>query len=159
MKEYIYELDMKVRDYECDIQGVVNNSVYQNYLEHTRHEFMLKKGIEAKQAKVLVLGITFKENCPDIRNSRAIDVVRELQDYQMQVDVYDPWASVEEVKDEYGLDLITDINASDEKYDAVLAVVAHNEFKNMDLSKYTIENALIYDVKAIFPKDKSDLRL
>ena len=122
-------------------------------------KMMLKKGVEAKQAKVLVLGITFKENCPDIRNSRAIDVVRELQDYQMQVDVYDPWASVEEVKDEYGLDLITDIDTSDEKYDAVLAVVAHNEFKNMDLSKYTIENALIYDVKAIFPKDKSDLRL
>ncbi len=122
-------------------------------------KLMLKKDIAVKNANVLVLGITFKENCPDIRNSRAIDVIRELQDYQLNVDVYDPWASVEEVKQEYNLDLITEIDKNKTKYDAVLALVAHNEFKQMNLSDYTQKDAFIYDVKAIFPKDKSDLRL
>jgi UDP-N-acetyl-D-galactosamine dehydrogenase len=120
---------------------------------------MLKKDIAVKNANVLVLGITFKENCPDIRNSRAIDVVRELQDYQMNVDVFDPWASAEEVKHEYNLDLISKIDKSNIKYNAVLAVVAHNEFKEMDIKPYLKENALIYDVKAIYPKEDSDLRL
>ncbi len=158
-----YYLAHKAKEYDYNPEIILagrrmNDSMGQFVAQETV-KAMLKKDLNVKGANVLVLGITFKENCPDIRNSRAIDVVRELQDYQMNVDVYDPWASPEEVKDEYGLDLITDIDSSGKKYDAVLAVVAHNEFKDMDLKKYTNKNALIYDVKAIYPKKMSDLRL
>jgi len=158
-----YYLAHKAKEYDYNPEIILagrrlNDSMGQ-FVAHETVKNMLKKDLAVKDANVLVLGITFKENCPDIRNSRAIDVVRELEDYQMNVDVFDPWASPEEVKDEYGLDLITDIENSHKKYDAVLAVVAHNEFKNLDLKKYTKPNALIYDVKAIYPKDKSDLRL
>ena len=158
-----YYLAHKAKEYDYNPEIILagrrlNDSMGQFVAQETV-KMMLKKGLHVKDANVLILGITFKENCPDIRNSRAIDVVRELQDYQINVDVYDPWASPEEVKDEYGLDLISNIETTDKKYDAVLAVVAHNEFKNLDLQKYTNKNALIYDVKAIYPKDKSDLRL
>ena len=158
-----YYLAHKAKEYDYNPEIILagrrlNDSMGQFVAQETV-KMMLKKGLSVKNANALVLGITFKENCPDIRNSKAIDVVRELQDYHINVDIYDPWASPEEVKNEYGLDLISDIETSDKKYDAVLAVVAHNEFKNLDLQKYTNENALIYDVKAIYPKEKSDLRL
>ena len=158
-----YYLAHKAKEYDYNPEIILagrrlNDSMGQFVAQETV-KMMLKKGLYVKDANVLVLGITFKENCPDIRNSRAIDVVRELQDYQMNVDVYDPWASPEEVQAEYGLDLISKIENTSTKYDAVLAVVAHNEFKDLDLQKYTNNNALIYDVKAIYPKDKSDLRL
>ena len=158
-----YYLAHKAKEYDYNPEIILagrrlNDSMGQFVAQETV-KMMLKKGLRIKDANVLVLGITFKENCPDIRNSRAIDVVRELQDYQINVDVYDPWASPEEVKDEYNLDLISDIEKTDKKYDAVLAVVAHSEFKSLDLQKYTNKNTLIYDVKAIYPKDKSDLRL
>jgi len=158
-----YYLAHKAKEYDYNPEIILagrrmNDSMGQFVAQETVKR-MLKKDIAVKNANVLVLGITFKENCPDIRNSRAIDVVRELQDYQMNVDVYDPWASKEEVKEEYGLDLLSDIKDSNVKYDAVLAVVAHKEFKDLDIDKYTNDNALIYDVKAIYPKEKSDLRL
>jgi len=158
-----YYLAHKAKEYDYNPEIILsgrrmNDSMGQFVAQETV-KMMLKKDIAVKNANVLVLGITFKENCPDIRNSRAIDVVRELQDYQMNVDVFDPWASAEEVKHEYNLDLISDIDKSDIKYDAVLAVVAHKEFKEMDIKPYLKENALIYDVKAIYPKEDSDLRL
>lgn len=158
-----YYLAHKAKEYDYNPEIILagrrlNDSMGQFVAQETV-KMMLKKGLSVKDANVLVLGITFKENCPDIRNSRAIDVVRELQDYQMNVAVYDPWASPQEVKDEYGLDLISNIENANAKYDAVLAVVAHNEFKNLDFKKYTNDNALIYDVKAIYPKEQSDLRL
>jgi len=158
-----YYLAHKAKEYDYNPEIILagrrmNDSMGQFVAQETVKR-MLKKDIAVKNANVLVLGITFKENCPDIRNSRAIDVVRELQDYQMNVDVYDPWASKEEVKEEYGLDLLSDIKDTKVKYDAVLAVVAHKEFKDLDIDKYTSDNALIYDVKAIYPKEKSDLRL
>ena len=158
-----YYLAHKAKEYDYNPEIILsgrrmNDSMGQFVAQETV-KMMLKKDIAVKNANVLVLGITFKENCPDIRNSRAIDVVRELQDYQMNVDVFDPWASAEEVKHEYNLNLITDIDKSDIKYDAILAVVAHKEFKEMDIKPYLKENALIYDVKAIYPKEDSDLRL
>ena len=84
-------------------------------------------------AKVLVLGITFKEDCPDIRNSRAIDIIRELQSYSVDVDVFDPWALKDEVNHEYNLDLINKENDIVEKYDAVILAVSHKEFKTLNL--------------------------
>jgi UDP-N-acetyl-D-galactosamine dehydrogenase len=120
---------------------------------------MIKKNIPVKDANALVLGITFKENCPDIRNSRAIDVVNELKSYKINVDVYDPWATVSAVKHEYDVDLINDFKDIKKKYKAIIIVVAHEEFKQLDLSSVVDDNHIIYDVKAMLPKEQSDLRL
>ncbi len=122
-------------------------------------KLMIKKDINVKDANILVLGITFKENCPDIRNSRAIDVINELKSFKVNVDVYDPWATVSAVKHEYDLDLISDIKDVTKKYDGVILVVAHDIFKDLEIKDYLKENHLIYDVKAMFPKEKSDMRL
>lgn len=94
---------------------------------------MVKEGIAIKDADVLVLGIAFKENCPDIRNSRAIDIITELKSYDINVDVYDPWATVSAVKHEYDIDLISSIKDVKKKYEAVIVAVAHDEFKELEL--------------------------
>ncbi len=119
-------------------------------------KLMIKKGKRIEGAKILVLGITFKENCPDIRNSRVIDVINELKDFGCNVDVYDPWADKEEVKEEYGIDLLTkEDNIDLSKYDAIVVAVAHDEFKKMDIKKS--DNQVIYDIKGILKE--SDGRL
>jgi len=118
-------------------------------------KLMIHKGHTIKDSKVLVLGITFKENCPDIRNSRVIDVVRELEDFGVNVDVNDPWADNEEVKREYNLELKENYNL--EEYDAIILAVAHNEFKNLNLTKK--DNQVIYDIKGILDKNLVDGRL
>ncbi len=119
-------------------------------------KLMIKKGKRIEGAKILVLGITFKENCPDIRNSRVIYVINELKDFGCNVDVYDPWADKEEVKEEYGIDLLTkEDNIDLSKYDAIVVAVAHDEFKNMDIKKS--DNQVIYDIKGILKE--SDGRL
>jgi len=111
-------------------------------------KLMIKKGKRIEGAKILVLGITFKENCPDIRNSRVIDVINELKDFGCEVEVYDPWADKEEVKHEYGIDLLTKEDKLDlNKYDALVVAVAHNEFKEMDIKKS--DNQVVYDIKGI----------
>lgn len=121
-------------------------------------KLLIKKGHAVKNAKLLVLGITFKENCPDIRNTKAIDVINELKEYGSQVDVYDPWADNEEVKEEYGLNLVD--SYTDEKYDGVVLAVAHNEFKELDLSVLRNgHNAVIYDIKGIWDRKLVDGRL
>lgn len=121
-------------------------------------KLLINKGHAVKNSKVLVLGITFKENCPDIRNTKAIDVINELKQYGCNVDVYDPWASKEEVQHEYELSLIDDYTT--QKYDAVVLAVAHNEFKTIDLAKLRNgHQAVIYDIKGIWEKDQVDGRL
>ncbi len=122
-------------------------------------KMMIKKGIPIKDANVLVLGITFKEDCPDIRNSRAIDIVREFETYGVNVDVFDPWATVSAVKHEYGIDLISSISDIDKKYDSVIVAVSHKEFLELNLDDLVAENHIIFDVKATFPKEKSHSRL
>lgn len=119
---------------------------------------MVRKGVQVVDSKALMLGITFKENCPDIRNSRAIDIYRELQKYHIQVDVFDPWANPNEVKHEYGLDLLVASNDLGQ-YDAIILAVAHNEFLALNLSLYKQKTAVVYDVKAILPKNEVDARL
>ena len=119
-------------------------------------KLMIKKGQKIEGAKVLVLGITFKENCPDIRNSRVIDVIQEMQEFGCKVDVYDPWADEKEVKREYSLSLLTKNQKPEIKnYNAVILAVAHDQFKVLDLE--INEKQVIYDIKAIL--DKSDGRL
>ena len=125
-------------------------------------KLMIDKGHTVKGSRVLVLGITFKENCPDIRNSRVVDVIEELKDFGCEVDIYDPWADPEEVKCEYGLELLsqlstTDINTSTNSYDAIVLAVAHNEFKTLDLS--TNKRQIVYDIKAIIDRSVVDGRL
>ena len=114
-------------------------------------KLMVKREHIIKGAKVLILGITFKENCPDIRNSRVIDVITELNSFGMKVDVYDPHAVKEVVKKEYDIELIDHI---EEKYEAVILAVGHDEFKNIDLSSIVRnKKTVIYDVKSYFPKE------
>lgn len=109
-------------------------------------KLMMKRSLAIPGAKVLMLGVTFKENCPDIRNSRAIDVVEELKSYNLHVDVFDPWADPEEVKFEFGLELLD--NPKDQ-YAAVVLTVAHDQFKELDIKNLTFTNGVIYDVKGV----------
>ena len=125
-------------------------------------KLMIQKGHTIKGSKVLVLGITFKENCPDIRNSRVIDVVRELQEFGINVDVYDPWADKEEVKREYNLKLECKVKSEKLKeYDAIVLAVAHKEFKEIEkqLSLSRKTDTVIYDIKGFFDKNLVDGRL
>jgi UDP-N-acetyl-D-galactosamine dehydrogenase len=120
-------------------------------------KLMIKKGHRIEGSHVLVMGITFKENCPDIRNSRVIDVIEELQSFGCNVDVYDPWADVKEVKEEYDIDLKTEVTRKD--YDAVVVAVAHNEFRDMDINSLRNGTGVLYDIKAVVDKEKVDGRL
>jgi UDP-N-acetyl-D-galactosamine dehydrogenase len=120
-------------------------------------KLMIGKGHTIKDSRVLVLGMTFKENCPDIRNSRVIDIINELNEFGCRVDVYDPWADRHEVKEEYGVDLVA---KPGKNYSAVICAVAHDEFKKIDLNKMKKDkNAVVYDVKSILDKNKIDGRL
>jgi len=125
-------------------------------------KLMIQKGHTIKGSRVLVLGITFKENCPDIRNSRVIDVVRELEEFGVNVDVYDPWADRDEVKKEYNLDLLSAVNHQQlTDYDGVVLAVAHKEFKEIEkgLKAITTNKPVIYDIKSFFDKSVVDGRL
>ncbi len=122
-------------------------------------KMMIRKGIRVKDGNALVLGITFKEDCPDIRNSRVIDIIDELKTYNLNVDVYDPWASTDEVKHEYNIDILTSGKEVTKKYDCVILAVAHKEFKSLDLEENVAENHVIFDVKSTLPKEQSHCRL
>ena len=123
-------------------------------------KLMIKKEHRIAGAKVLVMGITFKENCPDIRNSRVIDIINELNDFGVKVDTYDPWANAKEVKNEYNIDLISDKHLqSNGAYDAVILAVAHNAFLEMDIHKLKKNNTIVYDVKGVLEQDIVDERL
>jgi len=117
-------------------------------------KLMIKKGHKIQGANILMLGITFKENCPDIRNSRAIDVVEELNDYGCTVRIYDPWADADEVRHEYGFELCDRPSCSEKaQYDAVVMAVAHEKFRDLDFKKFAKPNVVIYDIKAFLGKD------
>lgn len=120
---------------------------------------MVNKDIKVKNSKILMLGITFKENCPDIRNSRAIDVVKELTSYGANVEVFDTWANKEEVKHEYNINIKTNSSELAFNYDVIVLTVSHQSFLKMNLLEYVKTNHVVYDVKGILPKDKVDGRL
>ena len=111
-------------------------------------KLMIKKGITVKGANLLLLGVTFKENCPDVRNTKIVDVVKALKDYGIQVTIFDPWANPEEVMHEYGLTCHPELVLG-AKYEAIVLGVAHKEFLNLDLELLKRENAVVYDVKGI----------
>ena len=123
-------------------------------------KLMIKKEHKIHNSRVLVLGITFKENCPDIRNSKVIDIINELKSFGCVIDVFDPWADKEEVKHEYGIDILSSINdIREKKYQGVILAVAHNQFKEFDFPALRTNGAVIYDVKGILDRKLIDNRL
>ncbi|MCJ8330912.1 MAG: Vi polysaccharide biosynthesis UDP-N-acetylglucosamine C-6 dehydrogenase TviB [Lentisphaeria bacterium] len=122
-------------------------------------KLMIRKEIKVASAKVLVLGITFKENCPDIRNSRVIDLINELKDYSCDISVYDPWADTAAVKKEYGLELVNDDDIISAHYDAIVLAVAHDQFKTLDLKTISNGHTVIYDIKSKLDRSMIDGRL
>jgi len=122
------------------------------YVANQVVKLMIKKGHKIEGAKILVLGITFKENCPDIRNSRVIDVIRELKEFGCHVKVHDSWANEDDVKREYGLNLESDMNYTD--YEAIVLAVAHDEYKDLIFEG---KNQVVYDIKSILKKSDSKL--
>ncbi|WP_164914081.1 nucleotide sugar dehydrogenase [Aquimarina sediminis] len=133
----------------------LNDSMGQ-YVASEVIKLMVKHDIHIKGAKVLVLGITFKENCPDVRNTRAVDVIKQLSDFGTEVTIYDPWANPSEVMHEYNLETTTKLPK--EKYDAIVLTVAHKEFLDVDLKSMLLPDGIIYDVKGIL-EEKVDGRL
>ncbi|MGY6521266.1 MAG: nucleotide sugar dehydrogenase [Mongoliitalea sp.] len=121
-------------------------------------KLMMRKDLKVIDAKVLILGFTFKEDCPDVRNTRVIDIYHELKSFDMDVDIYDPWADPAEVMHEYGINIINgDTKEKISQYSAVILAVAHQEFKNWHLKKSN--DQVIFDVKSILPKESVDARL
>ncbi len=120
---------------------------------------MIKKGVKVNGADVLVLGITFKENCPDIRNSKVIDIINELKEFGCNVDVYDPWADNEEVKKEYGIELIDQQKLFSKKYSGVTLAVSHKQFIELNFSEMKKNGTVFYDVKGMIDREISDARL
>nr|WP_275123627.1 nucleotide sugar dehydrogenase [Ancylomarina sp. DW003] len=119
---------------------------------------MIKKKHRISESKILVLGLTFKENCPDVRNSKVIALIHEFNEFGCHVDVYDPWADKKEVMDKYGIELLSRING--DKYDSIVLAVAHSEFEGLDyVALKNGGSAVIYDIKGVLPKEVVDCRL
>ncbi len=119
-------------------------------------KLLIQKGKKIGGAKTLMLGITFKENCPDIRNSRVVDIYKELVDFGMDVDVYDPWANAKEVAHEHGIDLVSSLGKG---YDAIVLTVAHREFLDLAYGELKAKDGVIFDIKSVLDKSTVDARL
>ena len=156
-----YYLAQKAQEHgyhpEIILAGRKLNDSMGDYVASQVVKCMIKKGINVSGAEILMLGITFKENTPDVRNTKIVDVVKALEDYQIKVTIFDPWANPEEVMHEYGLKS-TQALASDSKFDAIVLGVAHKEFLKLDLKTLQKENGVVYDVKGILG-EKADSKL
>ena len=146
-------LEMKIVN---NLDSLINNlnDGMGDYVASEVVKCMIKKDININGSNTLILGITFKENCPDVRNTKAIDVVNALKSYGTNITIYDPWANEEEVMHEYGM--ISSKKIPDTKFDAVVLTVAHNKFMNLDFSLLMKDNAVIYDVKNFLKNDLVD---
>lgn len=142
---------------EIILAGRKLNDGMGEYVASQTVKLMLKKNIPVINSHILILGITFKENCPDVRNTRVVDIIKTLGEYHVNVDVCDPWADPEEVKQEYGLDLHNDI--PDKKYDAIILAVAHHEYADIDIEAYRKERSVVFDVKGCLNPEIIDGRL
>ena len=127
------------------------------YVANQTIKCMNKKGVMVKDAKILILGITFKENCPDIRNTKVVDIYHTLQEYTDNITVCDPWAASDRVKKEYGIDVMNRIPSG--KFDAVILAVAHKEFMDLDVRSFVREGGVVYDVKGVLNRERVDARL
>lgn len=128
-----------------------------DYVAQQTIKCMNKKGLLVKGSKILILGFTFKEDCPDIRNTKVIDIVHGLWEYDCTVDVYDPWPNVETVKKAYGIDIKKD--APQQTYDAIILAVAHSAFRELNVTALKKPNGVVYDVKGVLPREIIDARL
>lgn len=142
---------------EIILAGRRMNDGMGEYVANQVVKLMLKKGIQVLHSHILILGITFKENCPDVRNTKVVDIIKALKEYNLNLTICDPWASVENVKKDYGLDVINTL--PDNQFDAVVLAVAHEQFMSIDLSGLLKKNHVIYDVKGILNRQLIDGRL
>ncbi len=127
------------------------------YVANQAIKLMNKSGVMVKNAKILMLGITFKENCPDIRNTKVVDIYHTLEEYTSNITVFDPWANAEEVKRHYDIDIVSEL--PQEHYDLAIVAVAHNKFREIDFAALKAQGTLIYDVKNFVDRDVVDERL
>lgn len=129
------------------------------YVANQTIKCMNKKGVIVKDSRILILGITFKENCPDIRNTKIVDIYHTFEEYTNNITIYDPWADIDAVRHEYSLEIINVLSGR-EKYDSIILAVAHDEFLNLDIrSLLASENGVVYDVKGVLPRKIVDARL
>lgn len=142
---------------EIILAGRRMNDGMGEYIATETIKHMLKKGIQVLNSNVLILGITFKENCPDVRNTKVIDIYKTLVEYKTRITVYDPWANPVIAKHEYGIDIINELPT--EKFDAVIAAVAHQSFENLDILSLLKENHVVFDVKCTLDRNIIDARL
>ncbi|RZJ38839.1 MAG: nucleotide sugar dehydrogenase [Chryseobacterium sp.] len=152
-----YYLAQKAQEFgyhpEIILAGRRMNDSMGQYVASEAVKQMLKKDLKVNGSEVLVLGFTFKENCPDVRNTKVVDVVRNLEDYGINVSIYDPWANPEEVMHEYGLE--TSTKTPFKKYEAVVLAVSHKEFETLNIKNLLTENGVIYDVKGVLEKESN----
>lgn len=134
----------------------VNDSVAE-FIASKVIKLMIKKQKTIDYSSALILGVTFKENCPDVRNTKVVDVYKELQEYGVDVDIYDPWANPDEVMHEYGVNILNE--SPDKTYDAIIIAVAHEEFLALDINKLKNDQAVVYDIKACLDRNLVDARL
>ncbi|MCL1680867.1 nucleotide sugar dehydrogenase [Elizabethkingia miricola] len=135
----------------------VNNSMAE-FIASKVVKLMIKKEISISNANVLILGITFKENCPDVRNTKVVDVYKELEEYGLHVDMYDPWADRNEVEQKYKINMLENIDYN-KKYDTIVLAVSHDEFLTLDLNSLRKETSVVFDIKAKLDRDIVDARL
>ncbi|HQW57167.1 MAG TPA: nucleotide sugar dehydrogenase [Saprospiraceae bacterium] len=133
------------------------NESMSEFVAHELIRMMINKDIKIRKANILILGVTFKENCPDLRNTKVIDIINILREYDVHLDVYDPWVLESQLMKEYGLSTIPQLG--NKRYDAVLLAVAHQVFKEIDLKEITKEHSIVYDLKSFYPKELTDRRL
>lgn len=159
-----YYLAQKAQEYgyhpEIILAGRRMNDTMGEYVASQVIKCMIQKGVGIKGANILVLGITFKENCPDVRNTKVVDVVRSLEEYGTTVTVHDPWANPMEVVHEYNIESVKEKlpAIANNKYNAVVLAVAHNDFLNLDITSLLSENGIVYDVKGVL-KEKAHSKL
>ena len=142
---------------EIILAGRRMNDSMGEYVATETIKHMLKKGIQVLNSEILILGFTFKENCPDVRNTKVIDIYSTLYDYNISVTVYDPWANPSMAKYEYGIDVVNELPM--QKFDAVIAAVAHKKFESLDILSVLREKHVIFDVKCMFDRNIIDARL
>jgi UDP-N-acetyl-D-galactosamine dehydrogenase len=159
-----YYLTFKAEDLgyhpEVILAGRRINDAMGGYVARELVKEMIRRSAAVKGARVLVMGLAFKENCPDLRNTRVIDIIQELKDYEAQVDVWDPWIAAADARHEYGLDLVEAPQAG--TYDAIVLAVAHEQFAQLGPQKIRAlgkAGAVIFDVKSMLPREAADLRL
>lgn len=145
---------------EIILAGRRLNDDMSNYVAQEVIKLMIKQDIQIKDANILLLGFTFKENCPDVRNTKVIDIIKELESYNTNVTVYDPWAKPAEVLHEYGVISYNDFTAiSGNKFSSIILAVGHEEFRSINLAALKADKCMVYDVKAFLDRDQVDYRL